>query len=70
MKAGETQRFDFRLTSPPSSPSTPTASGARASTTVTRRSTTIQATGANVVNVHHATPINPWINYPFLATAR
>ncbi|MDZ7739767.1 MAG: DUF6067 family protein [Bacteroidales bacterium] len=26
----------------------------------------IQARGANVVNVHHATEINPWINYPFL----
>lgn len=26
----------------------------------------IQAQGANVVNIHHATPINPWINYPFL----
>ena len=22
--------------------------------------------GANVINVHHATPINPFINYPFL----
>lgn len=27
----------------------------------------IAATGATVVNVHHATPINPWINYPFIA---
>jgi hypothetical protein len=27
---------------------------------------TISAAGANVINVHHATPINPWINYPFL----
>lgn len=26
----------------------------------------IQDYGANVVNVHHATEINPWINYPFL----
>ncbi|KRE95013.1 hypothetical protein ASG87_17205 [Frateuria sp. Soil773] len=26
----------------------------------------IKADGANVVNIHHATPINPWINYPFL----
>ena len=26
----------------------------------------IRADGANVVNIHHATPINPWINYPFL----
>jgi hypothetical protein len=28
---------------------------------------TIKATGATVVNIHHATPINPWINYPFIA---
>ncbi len=27
----------------------------------------IQTTGATVVNVHHATPINPYINYPFIA---
>ena len=26
----------------------------------------IKATGANLVNIHHATPINPWINYPFI----
>jgi hypothetical protein len=28
----------------------------------------IQAAGANMVNVHHATDINPFINYPFLRT--
>ncbi len=27
----------------------------------------IKATGATVVNIHHATPINPYINYPFIA---
>ncbi len=27
----------------------------------------VKATGATVVNIHHATPINPWINYPFIA---
>ena len=27
---------------------------------------TIMEYGANTVNVHHATDINPWINYPFL----
>ena len=27
----------------------------------------VAATGANVINVHHATPINPFINYPFIA---
>lgn len=27
----------------------------------------IKATGATVVNIHHATPVNPTINYPFIA---
>ncbi len=26
----------------------------------------IKNTGATVVNIHHANPINPWINYPFI----
>lgn len=26
----------------------------------------IKAAGANMVNIHHATPINPYINYPFI----
>lgn len=30
----------------------------------------IKATGATVVNIHHATPINPWINYPFIEHAK
>lgn len=30
---------------------------------------TIKATGATVINIHHATPINPYINYPFIAHA-
>lgn len=29
----------------------------------------IKATGASVVNIHHNTPINPWINYPFIEHA-
>ena len=28
----------------------------------------IQKRGANVINIHHATAINPFINYPFLRT--
>jgi hypothetical protein len=27
---------------------------------------TIKATGATIVNIHHANEINPWINYPFI----
>lgn len=26
----------------------------------------IKATGASVINIHHANAINPWINYPFI----
>ncbi|ASW76403.1 hypothetical protein CJF12_07015 [Chryseobacterium piperi] len=29
---------------------------------------TIQASGANVINIHHGNEINPYINYPFVAT--
>jgi hypothetical protein len=29
----------------------------------------VAATGANTLNIHHATPINPYINYPFLRPA-
>lgn len=27
---------------------------------------TIKASGATVINIHHANAINPWINYPFI----
>ncbi|PYF71582.1 glycoside hydrolase domain-containing protein [Pedobacter nutrimenti] len=30
----------------------------------------IKATGATVVNIHHATPVNPWINYPFIESKK
>jgi hypothetical protein len=30
----------------------------------------IRANGATIVNIHHATPINPWINYPFIEYRR
>lgn len=30
----------------------------------------IAATGANVVNIHHGNELNPYINYPFLATEK
>jgi hypothetical protein len=30
---------------------------------------TVTAAGATVINVHHGTPINPFINYPFLRPA-
>ncbi len=30
----------------------------------------VKATGANVINIHHATDINPYLNYPFLRAAQ
>ena len=69
MEEGETQRYDFRLTL---TPFKPIDTDAQWRTRFYHRYAAldeIQATGANVVNVHHATSINPWINYPFLRSA-
>ena len=69
MEKGETQRYDFRLTL---TPFKPIDTDGQWRTRFYHRYAPldeIQATGANVVNVHHATPINPWINYPFLRPA-
>lgn len=66
MEKGETQRYDFRLAL---TPFKPIDTDAQWGTRFFHRYAPleeIQAAGANVVNVHHATPINPWINYPFL----
>ena len=66
MAKGETQRYDFRLTL---TPFKPIDTDRQWSTRFYHRYAPldeIAAAGANVVNVHHATPINPWINYPFL----
>ena len=66
MEKGETQRYDFRLTL---TPFKPIDTDGQWRTRYYHRYAPlpeIAATGANVVNVHHATPINPWINYPFL----
>jgi hypothetical protein len=69
LEKGETQRYDFRLAL---TPFKPIDTDAQWRTRFYHRYAPpdeIQATGANVVNVHHATPINPWINYPFLRPA-
>jgi len=66
MASGETERYDFRLTL---TPFKPVDTDRQWKTRFYHRYAPldeIAAAGANVVNVHHATPINPWINYPFL----
>ena len=69
LRAGEPLRFDLRLTI---TPFRPIDTRAQFTTRFYHRYTpldSIAAMGANVVNVHHATAINPWINYPFLRPA-
>lgn len=69
LEPGDSLRYDVRLTV---TPFKPIDTDAQWSTRYFHRFEpldSIQATGANTVNVHHATPINPWINYPFLRPA-
>ena len=69
MEKGDTLRHDFRLAL---TPFKPIRTNAQWKTRFYHRYAPldeIAATGANVVNVHHATPVNPWINYPFLRPA-
>ena len=66
MAAGEELRFDFRLAVTPFKPLDTTAHFAARYHHALRPVPEIAARGANVVNVHHATEINPYINYPFL----
>jgi hypothetical protein len=67
MKAGDVQHYDLVLIV---TPFHPLDTDAQWQTRFYHRYApvdAIAATGATVVNVHHATPVNPWINYPFIA---
>lgn len=66
----DTLRFDFRLTVTPFRPLDPAAQFRTRFFHAYAPVDSIRALGANVVNVHHATPVNPWINYPFLEAAK
>ena len=64
--AGETLTFSFRLLV---TPFRPIDTERQWSTRFCHKygdPAEIQAQGANVINVHHAQPVNPFINYPFL----
>ncbi|MEZ4412592.1 MAG: DUF6067 family protein [Gemmatimonadales bacterium] len=66
MAAGEVQHYDFRLLLTPFHPIDPTAQWATRYFHSYVPLDSIAKMGANTVNVHHATAINPFINYPFL----
>ncbi len=66
MAVGEVQHFDFRLLLTPFHPLNTRAQWATRYFHSYVPLDSIAKMGANTVNVHHATAINPYINYPFL----
>ena len=69
MKAGETLHYDIVMRVTPFKTIDPAKHFAERFFHKYGDLDAIKADGADVVNIHHATPINPWINYPFLESA-
>jgi hypothetical protein len=70
MKKGDTLYYDFNLLITPFHPLNTDAQWATRFYHKYDDPRAIAATGATVINIHHATPINPWINYPFIEWRR
>ncbi len=66
IRAGETLHFDFTLLITPFKPLDPASHFRERYFHAFKPLDEVAATGANVLNVHHANDINPFINYPFL----
>ncbi|HEY6109338.1 MAG TPA: glycoside hydrolase domain-containing protein, partial [Gemmatimonadales bacterium] len=69
LAAGDTLYFNLRLLLTPFHPIDPRAQFTTRYFHAYKPIPEVLATGANVVNVHHATAVNPWLNYPFLRPA-
>ena len=67
MAAGDSLRFDARFLVTPFHPLETDAQWSRRFYHKYSPLDTVVATGATVVNIHHANAINPYINYPFIA---
>jgi hypothetical protein len=66
MAAGETQYYNFRLMVTPFHSITPERQWKNRYFHAYKPLPEVAAAGADVINIHHATAINPFINYPFL----
>ena len=66
MKAGETLHFNVHVMLTPFKAIDPQRQFSERYFHAFKPLSEVQKDGANVINVHHATDINPWINYPFL----
>ncbi|HEV9037794.1 MAG TPA: glycoside hydrolase domain-containing protein [Puia sp.] len=70
MKKGDTLYYNFNLLITPFHPLITDAQWAMRFYHKYDDPKRVAATGATVINIHHATPINPWINYPFIEWRR
>lgn len=66
INAGEVLRYDFRLLITPFKPLDTRAHFTNRYFHAFAPIDSVAKTGANVINVHHRTDINPYLNYPFL----
>jgi hypothetical protein len=66
MRAGETLHFDFTLLLTPFKLLDPGSQFSQRYFHAYKPLDEVAASGANIINVHHASEINPYINYPFL----
>ncbi|MBI3130601.1 MAG: hypothetical protein HYZ13_04525 [Acidobacteria bacterium] len=66
LAAGQVLRFHVRLMITPFRPVDTEAQWRTRYLHAFRALPEAKATGATVLNLHHATAVNPWINYPFL----
>jgi hypothetical protein len=69
LAAGDTLYFNLRLLVTPFHPIDPRAQFTTRYFHAYKPIPEVAATGANVINVHHATAVNPYLNYPFLRPA-
>lgn len=67
MKKGDVLYFDFDLLITPFHPINTDAHWANRYFHAYKPIDTVKASGATIINIHHATAINPYINYPFIA---
>ncbi|HRD02076.1 MAG TPA: DUF6067 family protein [Candidatus Saccharicenans sp.] len=70
LKKGEALSFNFNLLLTPFKPINPGKHFSERYYHAFKPVSEIAAIGANVINVHHANDINPFINYPFLRSEK
>ena len=69
VRRGDVLHYDFTLLITPFKPIVPAAHFRERYFHAFEPLDKVAATGANVINVHHANAVNPYINYPFLRVA-